>query len=178
MEQDAAGGSTLPAMKSALRAVFETDHRRLNDLLPRAMGEPDRIDSDVFGEFRGLLLKHIGMEEKILYLAGRLALREATPPIFAKLRVDHGALAALLVPTPTPAIATDLLSILVPHGQREEEAGGIYDLCIDAISSELASVLLEETRAFREVPLKPYNDDPVVFGHIRRNLDLSRQQWR
>lgn len=164
-------------MKGPLRAVFEADHRRLNELLPRAIGEPDRVDLAVFGEFRALLLKHIGMEEKILYLAGRLALREATPPIFGKLRVDHGALAALLVPTPTRAIASDLLSILVPHGRREEEEGGIYDICIDAVSPELAGVLLQETRAFREVPLKPYNDDPIVFEHIRVNLELSRRQW-
>jgi len=163
-------------MKGPLRAFFESDHRRLNDLLPRAIGEPDRIDMAVFGEFRALLLKHIGMEEKILYLAGRLARGDA-PPIFAKLRVDHGALAALLVPTPTPAIAADILSILVPHGQREEEEGGVYDMCIDAISPELAAFLLDELRAFREVPLKPHNDDPVVFEHIRLNVDLSRRQW-
>lgn len=159
-----------------MRAFFEADHRRLNELLPRAIGEPDRIDMAVFGEFRALLLKHIGMEEKILYLAGRLALG-TTPRIFSKLRVDHGALASLLVPTPTRAIAEDLLSILVPHGQREEEEGGVYDICLDAISPELAAFLLEELRAFREVPLKPHNDDPVVFEHIRANLELSRRQW-
>ena len=163
-------------MKGSVRALFEADHRRLNDLLPRAIGEPDRIDRAVFGEFRALLLKHIGMEEKILYLAGRLALGD-TPPIFAKLRVDHGAMASLLVPTPTRAIALDLLSILAPHGRREEEEGGVYDLCLDAISSELAAQLLGELQAFREVPLKPHNDDPVVFEHIRTNLELSRRQW-
>lgn len=164
-------------MKGSLRAVFEADHRRLNDLLPRAIGEPGRVDGAVFAEFRALLLKHIGMEEKILYLAGRLALGDA-PRIFSMLRADHGALASLLVPTPTPAIAADLLSILVPHGQREEEAGGVYDICIDAISEELAAHLLGELRAFPEVPLKPHNDDPVVFEHIRVNLELSRRQWR
>jgi hypothetical protein len=43
----------------------------------------------------------------------------------AKLRLDHGALAALLVPTPTLAIIAALRAILGTHNVLEEGAGGV-----------------------------------------------------
>jgi len=58
-----------------------------------------------YAEFRAGLLKHIALEEKILLPAAQ-RLNGANPlPIAAKPRLNHGALAALLVPTPTLARA-------------------------------------------------------------------------
>lgn len=42
----------------------------------------------------------------------------------AKLRLDHGALAALLVPTPTPAIIVAIHTVLAAHNSLEEGPGG------------------------------------------------------
>jgi hypothetical protein len=41
-----------------------------------------------------------------------------------------------------------------------------------------AERLLQQLRAFPEVPLKPYNDGPAVLAHIQQTLELSRRQWR
>lgn len=90
------------------------DHRRLDALLDRAMAVPGRIDLVAFGEFRGGILRHIGMEEKVLIPAARRARGGEALPIAAKLRVDHGAIAAMLVPTPTPAIVADVRAFPAP----------------------------------------------------------------
>ncbi len=164
-------------MKGPLHRFFDADHRRLDDLLRRATMEPERVGLADFGEFRAGLLKHIGMEEKVLFLAASRA-RSAAIPLFAKLRVDHGAIASLLVPTPTPALVARIREILGPHNRREEEEGGAYDICDEAVGPLEAERLLEELRHFPEVRLKGYNDAPVVHEHIRVNVGLSAAQWR
>lgn len=77
------------------------------------------------------------MEEKVLFPAARA--RGQPLPIATRLRVDHGALAALLVPTPTPAIVAEILSVLGPHNLREEEPAGVYEACDDARRQEGSS---------------------------------------
>jgi len=163
-------------MNGPLHRFFSADHRRLDALLRRSISEPGRIDLAPFGQFRAGILKHIGMEEKVLFLAACRGRGEPLP-IVSRLRVDHGAIAALLVPTPTPAIVAEILSVLVPHNRREEEPGGVYDACDEAVGPAEAERLLQELRAFPEVPLKAYNDGPEVLKHIETNLDLARRQW-
>jgi len=80
-----------------IRSSLEHDHQRLDRLLARASGDLDNIDMEAFGEFRRGLLKHVGMEEKIL-LPAIQQLRGGEPlPIASRLRLDHGAIAALLL---------------------------------------------------------------------------------
>jgi hypothetical protein len=57
-----------------------------------------------YAEFRAGLRRHIGMEEKILLPAARSANEGEPLASAAKLPLYHGALAALLVPTPTGLI--------------------------------------------------------------------------
>ena len=93
-----------PLTAGTIEEYLELDHTRLNRLLTRAGAQPDKIDLDAFGEFRRGLLKHIGMEEKILLPAIQLR-RDGEPlPIAAQLRLQHGAIAALLVPSPRPIV--------------------------------------------------------------------------
>jgi hypothetical protein len=164
-------------MKGPLFRFFSDDHRRLGALLDRATATPGRIDLASFGEFRAGILKHIAMEEKVLIPAARRARGGEALPVAAKLRVDHGAIAAMLVPTPTPAIVEDLRSVLEPHNRREEEAGGLYETCDETIGGTEAERLVDELRSFPEVPLNPYNDGPLVMPHIRETLELARRQW-
>ena len=64
------------------------------------------------------------MEEKILLPAAQ-RLRGGEPLLIAsKLRLDHGALAALLMPTPTVAIIARIRGILKGHNALEEGPGG------------------------------------------------------
>ena len=81
------------------------------------------------------------------------------------------------MPTPTPAIVADILAVLVPHNRREEEPGGVYDACDEALGPAEADRFAEELHAFPGVPLKPYNDGPEVRKHIEENLALARRQW-
>jgi hypothetical protein len=164
-------------MDGPVHRFFSSDHRRLDELLKRSLSEPGRVDLGPFGEFRAGLLRHIGMEEKVLFVAARRARGGEPLPAAARLRVDHGAIAALLVPTPTPALVADLLSVLVPHNRREEEPGGVYDASDEALGQSGAERLVGELRAFPEVPLKAYNDGPEVTRHIEENLALARAQW-
>lgn len=163
-------------MKGPLHRFFDADHRRLDALLRSAIVDPDRIDPDSFGEFRAGLLKHIGMEERVLFSAAGRA-RNDSLPLFAKLRVDHGAIASMLVPTPTHALVAEIVEILGPHNRREEEGGGAYDICDEALGQAEAERLLEELLHFPEVRLKGHNDAPVVRDHIRVNVALSKSQW-
>lgn len=164
-------------MPGPLQRFFSADHRRLEALLRLSLAQPGRVDLAPFGEFRAGLLKHIGMEEKVLFATVRRARGGKPLDLAARLRVDHGAIVALLVPTPTPALVADLVSVLGPHNRREEEAGGVYEACDEALDPAEAARLVEELRAFPDVPLKPHNDAPAVMRHVAENLALSRRQW-
>ena len=159
-----------------MQRFFAADHRRLDALLARSTADPGRIDLAPFAEFRAGILKHIAMEEKVLFPVARRS-GATQVALTARLRVDHGAIAALLVPTPTPALVAEMLSILAPHNRREEEMGGVYGASDDAVGAHEADRLLHQLRAFLDVPLKPHNDRPEVFDHIKTTLDLARQQW-
>jgi len=156
-------------MHGPLHRFFSADHRRLDALLRRSIEEPDRVGLAPFGQFRAGILRHIGMEEKVLFTAARQARGGKPLELAARLRVDHGAIAALLVPTPTPALVGEIRSVLVPHNRREEEPGGVYDACDERLAEEL--------QAFPEPPLKPYNDGPEIQKRIDENLVLARRQW-
>jgi hypothetical protein len=164
-------------MNGPLHCFFAADHRRLDDLLTRSAAGPGAIDLALFSAFRGGLLRHVGMEEKRLFPAVRAARGGEALPITARLRVDHGALAALLVPTPTSEIVAEIVAVLGPHNRREEAPGGVYDACDLALGPLEAGRLVSELTEFPEPPLKPYNDAPEVLRHIEANLDLSRRQW-
>jgi hypothetical protein len=164
-------------MPGPLHRLFSADHRRLDALLKRSIAGPGRVDLAPFGEFRAGILRHIGMEEKVLFTAARQARGGEPLELAARLRVDHGAIAALLVPTPTPALVGQILSVLVPHNRREEEAGGVYDACDEALGPAEAERLAAELQVFPVPPLKPYNDGPEIQRHIEESLALARRQW-
>jgi len=164
-------------MSGPLFRFFAEDHQRLGAWLERA-SEGANVDLESFAHFRAGILKHIGMEEKVLIPAARQARAGAPVPDAARYRVDHGAIASLLVPTPTPALISDLFSVLEPHNRREEQPGGLYEYCEEAVGESGCAKLLERLRAFPDVPLNPYNDQPEVLRHVREALRLSREQWR
>ena len=99
------------------------DHRRLEALLQQAVAHA--ADQGAYAQFRAGLLRHIGMEEKILIPAAQ-RLRGGEPlGIASKLRLDHGALGTLLIPTPTAAVIAGIRGILKEHNILEEGPGGL-----------------------------------------------------
>jgi hypothetical protein len=110
-------------MPGKIYRYLADDHRRLDALLERAMSDPENIDGAAYAQLRSGLLKHIGMEEKTLLPAAQ-KLRGGEPlPVAPRLRHDHGALAALLVPTPTRPVMAAIQAILRVHNPIEEDPG-------------------------------------------------------
>jgi hypothetical protein len=160
----------------AISHFFASDHRRLEELLRTATAQPDRIDLPAFEKFRGGLLRHIGMEEKVLLPAARRARAGSPLPVARRIHLDHGAIASLLVPTPTAALIEKLLSILNPHNLAEEQPGGLYEQCDQLLEGE-ATHLLERINSYPETRLAPYHDGPHVDKMIENAIDLARQYW-
>src|SRR5512143_4034956 len=149
-------------MSGPISRLLADDHLRLDALLTRATSRPGEIDQIAYAEFRAGLLRHIGMEEKILLPAAQRARGGEPLPIAAKLRLDHGALAALLVPTPTPTIVAALRRILSTHNAVEEGPGGVYAACEQLVGAD-AEALLAQLRAAPEVPVHAHVDGPRIM---------------
>ena len=153
------------------------DHRRLDGLFQTAVAHPGTIDDRAYAQFRAGLLRHIGMEEKILLPAAQRRRSGEPLPLAAKLRLDHGALASLLMPTPTAAILAAIQNILVDHNVLEEGADGLYETC-DALAGPEAEPILVTLRAAPEVTVMPYNDSPAVMNAVRRALERAGYHLR
>lgn len=162
--------------RSIARFLTE-DHRRLEQLLDRAGLQGGEIDLVPYEEFRAGLLRHIGMEEKILFPAiQRTQQGQAdsllVPPLgssLARLRLEHGALAALLMPSPTPPILATIRGILRRHDEIEEAPGGPYEVGDNLLSEEAAQVLAA-LHAAPTVNVMPHSDSPAVTTTLRRAL--------
>jgi hypothetical protein len=156
-------------MSGPLTNFLAGDHTRFDGLLRRAMAAGGAIDRAAYAEFRAGLLRHISLEEKILLPTAQRWQGGDPLPMTAKLRLDHGALAALLVPTPTPAIIAAIRTILAAHNALEEGPGGVYERCEQLAGTE-ADALLAQLRAAPEVPVAPHADGPQVMSVVRRAL--------
>jgi hypothetical protein len=162
----------MSAVHGPLHALLTEDHARLEALLERATREPERFDHQAFEEFRAGLLRHIGIEEKILLAEARRRRGGAALPLAARLRIDHGALASLLVPTPDAALVLEIRGILRTHDVLEEEAGGLYDQCEELAGGEVAG-LLERVRAAPAVPVAKHFDGHGVHRTAVGALEAS-----
>ena len=88
------------------------DHRRLDALLERRYGK------------------------RFFFLAAQ-KLRGGEPlPVAPRLRLDHGDLVALLVPSPTAPVVAAIRAIFKVHNPIEEEPGGMYDHCEQLAEAE------------------------------------------
>ena len=153
------------------------DHRRLEQLLQSAAAHADQVDPEAYSQFRAGLLRHIGMEEKILMPAAQ-RLRGGEPLLIAsRLRLDHGALATLLIPTPTAAVIATIRGILEEHNILEEGPGGLYEIC-DRLAGSEAAQLLAKLQAAPEVTVLPHSDTPTVMNTIQRALERAGYAFR
>jgi len=147
---------------------LRNDHARLDALLKRVGSCRTADELAAYDGFRRGLLRHIAMEEKVLLPAAQHA-RGAPLEEAARLRLDHGALAALMMPSPTPAIARAIRTVLNKHNPIEEVPGGVYDAC-ERLAGSASQQLLDRLRATPPVPVKPNLDTPKVFEAVRRAL--------
>jgi hypothetical protein len=152
----------------ALHAFLSDDHSRLDHLLARAMTS-ERIDLVAYEEFRAGLLRHIAMEEKVLFVDARTR-RDGSPlPIQTQLHADHAALASLLVPSPSHELLHTVRDILQEHNPLEEDAGGLYDTC-ERLAGADPEVVIARMHAIPSVRVSKHVDEPRIHEHIARML--------
>ncbi|MEO8819566.1 MAG: hypothetical protein ABI267_07930 [Ginsengibacter sp.] len=156
-------------MNKPLYQFFTNDHRRIDELLNKAIENPGRMHMDYYHRFRTGLLKHIKMEEKILFLAAQKANNNIPLPLAGKLRLDHGALTSLMVVPPSPEVIKVLLRVLDKHDFLEEEPGGMYDVCEKLTEGE-TSDLLQQLESVTEVPVHPLNEAGYALDVAKRTL--------
>lgn len=147
------------------------DHRRLEGLLDSAV-QDERIDATLFDAFRAGLLRHIGLEEKVLLPAARRAQGGEPLAIARELRVQHGAIASLLVPTPTAGLIGELRGLLARHNTLEEGPAALYDTCERLLERE-AEELVARMRAAAPPPLAKHYDGPGVHRTAAAALAAS-----
>jgi iron-sulfur cluster repair protein YtfE (RIC family) len=156
-------------------AFLTADHLLLNALFSGAFTRPGQIDRRSFDDFREALLHHIAIEEKILLPAARDARAGEPLPGARRLRIEHGAIAALLEPSPTPEIAAEIRKILDPHNVVEEGEGGIYEAC-DALLGGQSEAILRRIREYPRVKVARYQNGPRVCRTAEEALRLSALQ--
>lgn len=135
------------------------EHAELDRLLGAAERDDGTIDEDVYTRFRGGLLRHIAMEEKVLLPFAR-GKRGEPLPVAAQLRTDHSAIAKLLCRSPSGAITASLREVLERHNALEEGPRGLYAEC-DALAGEEAPAIVARMQAQPTVPLAKYYDGPL-----------------
>ncbi len=154
-----------------IHEYLAADHVRLDTLLAQATATPDAIDDAPYRAFRQGLLRHIAMEEKVLfaYLRGRDADR-----LVAVLHADHAAIASLLVPPPTHALIATLRGVLEEHNPLEDAPGGLYEIC-DRAAGDVPAELLARMQAIPAVRASDHLDEPRIHEHIERMLVARRR---
>ncbi|MGN6266386.1 MAG: hemerythrin domain-containing protein [Ginsengibacter sp.] len=156
-------------MNKPLYHFFANDHRRIDELLDKATADPTSVKEEYYHQFRTGLLKHIKMEEKILFPAAQKANGNVPLPLAARLRLDHGALTSLMVVPPTPDVIKVLYHVLEKHDLLEEEPGGMYDVCEKLTQGETAEIL-KQLGDVTEVPVHPYNTAEYALDVAKRTL--------
>jgi hypothetical protein len=158
-----------------IHVVLADDHVRLESLLDRATAGSGELGAAPFEEFRSGILRHIALEEKVLLPAARRANGGTPLPMARRLRVDHGAIAMLLVPTPSRELVGELRSILAGHNVIEEGPEGLYELSDRLLAGEVEAVL-DRLRRYPPVKVAPHFDGPGVCRTAEEALRLSSLQ--
>jgi hypothetical protein len=150
------------------------DHRRLAALLERATAHTS-LDQAAFAAFRAGLLRHIAIEEKLLFPTARRARGGSPIERQRELRIEHAAIASLLVPTPDLALCKELVTLLTSHEAKEEGAAGVYAACEQCLSEEESHALAVQAQAFPGVRVAPHFDGPQVPRTAARALVAAQR---
>lgn len=159
-------------MNQEITNYLSADHDRLDALLKQSLKPGGSIDLDAYHQFRQGLLRHIGIEEKVLIPALKNDLDDVMKETLDRIRTDHSAIIALLVPTPSTDIISALHAILEKHNELEEKNGGFYERS-DAYDAQASLHMAENVRNAPEVKSLPNNPDPKVLEATRRALERA-----
>ena len=161
-------------MASALHEFLARDHVRLDALLAASLSG----NLEAYDTFRRGLLRHIAIEEKVLFPL--LRAHRGLTAIEDQLHRDHAALTVLLVPPPDRSELVRIASILGPHNVLEEKLGGLYEIVEELAGEELAAVMAR-VGAIPEVRVVPNTDTPLVRETIEllvREAEEGRRRFQ
>ena len=159
---------SMPSGRGGLYAFMAGEHAHLDELLDKGASEAKAIDTEAYERFRERLLRHIRIEERILLPMAQRKRGQALP-VAARLRLDHGALAALLMLPPTVRTFGAVRVALDEHNALEEVEGGVYDQCESLAGSEIDE-LLAQIAATPRVRASRWVDSPNVVTAAQRAL--------
>jgi hypothetical protein len=163
-DSDNAARPDIPA-RGPIGEFMVSEHALLDTLLAQAV----RGSVEAYQGFRQRLLRHIRIEERLLLPTAEQKRSGEPLPLAARLRLDHGVLAALMMLPPTRSTFRTVSAVLKAHNPLEETSGGVYDQC-EALAGPDASELLSQCEKTPPVPVSPWIDDPKVFEAARRAL--------
>jgi hypothetical protein len=115
-------------------------------------------------------LRHIGIEEKILFPAIREVAYGKSLAGLEQLHLDHGALASMLVPTPTTAIVNAIRSILDRHNLIEEGPNGIYRQFEKLSTPDEAASVLAKLQSAPPTAMNPHVDNAIATDSMHAAL--------
>jgi len=159
-------------MQGPIHRYLAADHDRLDELFHRASADTRNIDLESYRLFREGLLRHIGMEENVLLPEAQRRGGGVPLAVADRIRRDHGALAALMVPPPSRSIINTIRAILLVHNALEEQEGGLYQECEQLVGAE-AEALLERLKAVPPPPLRGFNGGPGIMDATRRAVERA-----
>lgn len=160
--------------KAELRAWLVNDHEEINALALDARA-PDGIDDEAFERFRERLLRHMGIEERLLFPLIEDANEGQLATAINELRIDHAALTSLLVPTPDHVLVQEIAGLLELHNELEDRSGGIYDQCLALLEDETAEAILFDAYECRPVQTAKYFDGPGTVRTAAAALEKARR---
>lgn len=161
-------------MAGTIHQFLTADHARLDALLARSTAA-DALDLVAYDQFRAGLLRHIAMEEKLLFAEARVRRGGEPLPITRRLHCDHAALASLLVPPPDHVLLRAVREILDEHNPLEEGDDGLYATCEQLIGNDMAAVLAR-MKALPPLRIAQHVDEPRIYEHIDRMLAARRKR--
>ncbi|MCA9557893.1 MAG: hemerythrin domain-containing protein [Myxococcales bacterium] len=156
---------------------LEADHVRLRALLDQATAG-NALDREAYAAFRGGLLRHIAIEEKLLFPAVQGARDGLRIDRGHALRIDHAALTSLLVPTPDHALCAEIRALLRVHDAKEEDEDGVYAECRRWLSAAQLERLGAEAAGYRQVRMAKHYDGPNVHRTAEDALRSARRMKR
>lgn len=156
-------------MNRPLHHFFTSDHHRIDNLLNQALANKPEVDMEYYHHFRIGLLRHIKMEENILFPAAKQVDPVQMKELIPQYRAEHGALTALMVPPPTMELIKVIQYVLERHDQKEEEPGGMYDIC-ESLTKDQTEELLIRLSQTTEVPVLKHNSAPIAIESAIRAL--------
>lgn len=163
-------------MDKPLHQFFENDHEQIDELLRKATAPEDGFNLEYYYEFRARLLRHIKMEEKVLFPAARNIDPDLMQDLLPKYRSEHGAITSLMVPPPTASLIKVIRYVLECHNDAEERPGGLYDVC-EALTRDQAQELLEELKNTAKVPMHLPNPAPIALEAAKRALARANYDY-